>query len=165
MSGQVWTTLDGLEHNLVLEKFQKGDYFWDTLYTWIPGHLNIPVCPWQWQLYLENWQNWKSLKINFDLGERGAVISLTFDFILTEEFVKLEERTNLATHIRLLFLAQLFFAFAFRLEFSNQFQMILLSCHLSRHSLQWHWRACAVHLVERNIIIQCDFFNWPSLVQ
>ena len=33
MSGQVWTTLDGLEHYLVLEKFQKGDYFWDTLYT------------------------------------------------------------------------------------------------------------------------------------
>ena len=45
-----------------------------------------------------------------------------FDFILTEEVVELEERTNLATHIRLLFLAQLFFAFAFRLQFSNQFQ-------------------------------------------
>ena len=72
MSGQVWTTLDGLEHNLVLEKFQKGDYFWDTLYTWIPGHLNIPVCPWQWQLYLENWQNWKSLKINFWFGGGGC---------------------------------------------------------------------------------------------
>ena len=27
MSGQVWTTLDGLEHNLVLEKFQKGNFF------------------------------------------------------------------------------------------------------------------------------------------
>ena len=61
------------------------------------------------------------------MGEGGAVISLTFDFILTEEFVKLEERTNLATHIRLLFLAQLFFAFAFRLQFSDQFKMILLA--------------------------------------
>jgi len=42
----------------------------------LSGHLNIPVCPWQWQLYL-------------------------------------------ATHIRLLFLAQLFFAFAFRVTRFN----------------------------------------------
>ena len=45
-----------------------------------------------------------------------------FDFILTEEVVELEERTNLATHIRLLFLAQLFFAFAFRLKIFKSIQ-------------------------------------------
>ena len=70
--GLLWTTLEHLAH-LVLEKLQKDDYFWDTLYIWIPGHLNIPVCPWQWQLYLENLQNWKSLKINFWLGEGGEL--------------------------------------------------------------------------------------------
>ena len=161
MPGQVRTTLQGLEHlgQLSSRGIPEGWLFWDTQYTWIPGHLNIPVCPWQWQLYLKNWQNWKSLKINFWFGGGGCRHQSDF-WLYLDRRICITWRKNKPRHPHSTFVlgaAVLCLCLPIK-NFQINSKWSCWRCHLSRHSLQWHWRAGAVHLVESNIIVQGDFF-------